>query len=116
MTTPFEHYSRTPRGRRLTAIVNDPARYSEYRAFSREGFPAVTALVSQVKSELEGLRHSNPREFDAAKQFVGWAVGAVMRSHGHEIVGKKRVPGGLFTVGTIWSGEPTTQPATRQAA
>jgi uncharacterized cupin superfamily protein len=35
---------------------------------------------------------------------------------GTVIVGKKRVPGGLFTVGTIWSGEPTTQPATGQAA
>lgn len=116
MTTPFEHYSRTPRGRRLTAIVNDPARYPEYRAFSREGFPAVMALVSLVRFELEGLRLSNRREFDAAKQFVGWAAGAVMRRHGHEIVGKKRVPGGLFTVGAIWSSEPMIQPASKQAA
>ena len=116
MTTPFEHYGRTPRGRRLTAIINDPARYPEYRAFSREGFPSVTALVSLVRSELEGLRLSDRREFDAAKQFVGWAVGAVMRSHGHKIVGKKRVPGGLFIVGAIWSGEPMAQPAPKQAA
>jgi hypothetical protein len=103
MTAPFEHYSRAPRGQRVAAIIHDSARYPEYRAFSREGFAAVTALVSQVKSELEGLRRSNRREFDAAKQFVGWAAGAVMRSHGHEIVGKKRVPGSLFTVGAIWS-------------
>jgi hypothetical protein len=116
MTAPFEHYSRTPRGRRLAAIINDPARYPEYRAFSREGFPAVTALVSLIKSELEGFRRSNSREFDAAKQFVGWAVGAVMRSHGHEIVGKKRVPGGLFTVVTIWSSEPNDPTRTKQAA
>src|ERR1700732_5302266 len=115
MTTRFEAYIHTPRGQRLAAIVNHPARYPEYRAFSREGFPAVTALVSLVKSELEGLRRSNRREFDTAKQFVGWAVGAVMRSHGHEIVGKKRVPGGLFTVGAIWTGEPMAQPAPKQA-
>ena len=78
MTTPFDYYSRTPRGQRLAAIINDPVRYAEFHAFSREGFPAVTALVSLVKPELEALRHSNRREFDAAKQFVGWAVGVIM--------------------------------------
>lgn len=76
----------------------------------------MTALVSLVKSELKSLRRSNRRELDAAKQFIGWAVGAVMSGHGHEIVGKKRVPGDLFTVGAIWSGEPIVQPETKQAA
>jgi hypothetical protein len=116
MTTPSEVYGRTPRGQRLAAIVDDPDRYPEYRAFSREGFPAVTALVSLVTPELEALRHSNRREFDAAKQFVGWAVGVIMRAHGHVIVGRSRVPGGLFTVGAIWSGEPTVNPEMSRAA
>jgi hypothetical protein len=107
MTTPSEHYGRTPRGQRLATIIDDPARYPEYCAFSREGFPAVTALLSLVKPELEALQHSDRREFDAAKQFVGWAIGVVMRARGHEIVGKKRVPGGLFTVGAIWSSAPS---------
>jgi hypothetical protein len=111
MTTRFESYGRTPRGSRLAAIVRDPARYPEYRAFSREGFPAVTALVSLVRPELEHLRRSDRREFDAAKQFAGWAVGSVMRDHGHAIIGRSRVPGGLFTVGAIWSGEPKAHPA-----
>jgi len=106
----------TPRGQRLAAIVNDPARYPEYRAFSRDGFPAVTALVSLIEPELEPLIRRDRREFDAAKQYIGWAIGVVMRSHGHEIVGKKRVPGGLFTVGATWTGEPITQPAAKQAA
>jgi hypothetical protein len=66
MPTPFEHYGRTLRGRQLAAIINDPDRYPEYRAFSREGFPAVTALLSLVKPELEALRRSDRREFDAA--------------------------------------------------
>jgi hypothetical protein len=79
MTTCFEAYSHTPRGQRLAAIINAPARYPEYRAFSREGFPAITALVSLLKPELEALRLADRRAFDAAKQFVGWAVGAVMR-------------------------------------
>src|ERR1700693_3915297 len=81
MTTRFNAYSRTPRGQRLAAIVDDPDRYPEYRAFSREGFPAVTALVSLVEPELGALRHSDRREFDAAKQFVGWAVGVIMCAH-----------------------------------
>jgi hypothetical protein len=108
MTSRFEAYCHTPRGQRLAAIINAPARYPEYQAFSREGFPAVTALVSLVRPELEHLRRSNRREFDASKQFVGWAMGSVMRDRGHEIIGLSRVPGGLFTVGAIWSGEPKT--------
>ena len=62
------------------------------------------------------LAEFESRLFDAAKQFVGWAVGAVMRSRGHEIVGRSRVPGGLFTVGAIWSGEPIVNPEMSQAA
>ena len=46
----------------------------------------------------------------------GWAVGAIMRTHGHAIVGRSRVSGGLFTVGAIWSGEPTVKPEMSQAA
>lgn len=116
MTIPSEIYGRTPRGQRLAAIINDPNRYAEYRAFSREGFPAVTALVSFVAPELDALRRSDRREFDAAKQFIGWAVGAVLRARGHTIVGRCRVPGGLFTVGSIWSAEPTGKLKMRQAA
>jgi hypothetical protein len=104
MTTRFKSYSRTSLGQRLSAIIKDPARYPEYQAFSREGFPAVTALVSLLKPELVPLRLADWREFDAAKQYVGWAVGSVMRDHGHEIIGRSRVPGGLFSVGAIWSG------------
>lgn len=106
MTTRFESYGRTPLGRRLAAITSAPERYAEYRAFSRGGFPAVIALVSLARPELETLRHSNRLEFDAAKQFAGWAVGRIMRDHGHKTVGRSRVPGGLFTVGAIWSAEP----------
>jgi hypothetical protein len=116
MTAPFETYGRTPRGRRLASIVDAPERYAEYRAFSREGFPAVTALVSLIEPELEPLRLANRPEFHAGKQFVGWAVGAVMRGHGHIVVGRSRVPGGLFTVGAIWSAEPKPYPAQNRAA
>jgi len=116
MTAPFGAYGRTPRGQRLASIVNAPGRYAEYRAFSREGFPAVTALVSLIEPELEPLRLANRPEFHAAKQFVGWAVGKIMRGHGHEIAGRSRVPGGLFIVGTIWSDEPNLHSARSRAA
>jgi hypothetical protein len=116
MTTPSEIYGRTPRGQRLAVIVRDPDRYPEYRAFSREGFPAVTAVLSLVMPELEPLRHSDRREFDVAKQFVGWAVGVIMRARGHAIVGRSRVPGGLFSVGAIWSGQPTVNREMSRAA
>ena len=91
-------------------MISTPERYAEYRAFSREGFPAITALVSVVRPALEPLRRSERREFDAAKQFVGWAVGRITRDHGHKTVGRSRVPGGVFTVGAIWSAEPTSTP------
>jgi hypothetical protein len=101
MTTRFESYGRTALGRRLAEIVTAPERYGEYRAFSREGFPAVTARISLMRPELEPLRRTKRQEFQAAKQFVGWAVGQIMRDHGHKTVGRWRVPGSLFTVGAI---------------
>jgi hypothetical protein len=48
-------------------------------------------LVSLVKPVLDAVRLVSPREFNAAKQFVGWAVGRIMRNHGHKIVGRSRV-------------------------
>jgi hypothetical protein len=108
MTSRFQSYGRTSLGRRLASMISAPERYAEYRAFSREGFAAITALVSLVRPEIEPLRHSDRMEFDAAKQFVGWAIGQIMRDHGHKIVGRARVPGGLFTVGAIWTAEPAS--------
>jgi len=107
MATRFEYYGQTARGRQLASLIDTPERYPEFRAFSREGFPAVTALVSILSPFLEPLRTSDPAELDAAKQFVGWFVGEIMRRHGHTIVRKARsVPGKLFNVGAVWSAAP----------
>jgi hypothetical protein len=116
MTSPCERYGRTEIGQRLVAIINDPARYPEYRAFSREGYPAATALISLVRPELERLRRSDPNAFLSANQYIGWALGQVMRIHGHQVVGRRRVPGGLITQAAVWSGEPVIEPAARKAA
>jgi len=103
----FDSYGLSPRGQELTHIIDTPDRYVEFRAFSREGFSAVTALVSQLRPILEALRESSPAAFDSAKQFVGFYVGTIMRRHGHSIIKKSvRVPGKLFTVGALWSPAP----------
>jgi hypothetical protein len=116
MTTPCERYGDTKSGRRLAAIVDDPARYPEYCAFSREGYPAVMAIVSLIRPELERLRLTDPKAFDAAKQYVGWAVGQVMRARGHQMRGRRRVRGRLMTLGATWSAEPVVRAAPRKAA
>lgn len=109
MTSRFESFGHTTLGQELTHIIDTPDRYVEFRAFSREGFPAVAALVSQLSPILEPLRESNPAEFDSAKQFVGYFTGLIMRRHGHSIIKKSvRVPGKLFTVAALWSPEPTS--------
>ena len=106
-TTRFEHFGHTPFGERLRALIDTPERYIEFRAFSREGFPAVTALVSVLSPILEPLRSADRAQFDAAKQFAGWLTGVIMRRHRHIIVRKSaRVPGKLFNVAAVWSEEP----------
>lgn len=113
MTSRFASFAKSPRGQELTNIIDTQDRYAEFRAFSREGFPAVAALVSQLRPILEPLRGSNPAEFDSAKQFIGFYVGSIMRRRGHSIVKKSvRVPGKLFTVGALWSPAPTADCAT----
>jgi len=72
------------------------------------------AIVSLVRPELERLR-PDPKEFDAAKQYIGWVVGRVMRAHGHQIIKRRRVPGGLMTLGAVWTGEPVMSPVARRA-
>jgi hypothetical protein len=107
MSSRFESFEQTPRGQELTSIIDTSDRYIEFRAFSREGFPAVTALVSELAPILEPLRESSPTEFKSAKQFVGYHVGSIMRRHGHSIVNESvRVPGKLFTVAALWSPKP----------
>jgi hypothetical protein len=107
MPTRFAYYGQSVRGRQLAAMIDTQDRYVEFRAFSREGFPAVTALVSVLSPVLEPLRLTDPAEFDAAKQFVGWFTGEILRDHGHKIIRKsKSVPGKLFNVGAVWSAAP----------
>jgi hypothetical protein len=108
MATRFEYFGRTSLGLELGRLIDTADRYIEFRAFSREGFPAVTALVSVLSPVLEPLRRTDLPKFKAAKQFVGWFTGEIMRRHGHTIIQtSKSVPGKLFTVGALWSAAPT---------
>ncbi len=122
MTARFEAFAATPLGKTIGNTIDTDVRYIEFRAFSREGFPAVTALVSDLKPILEPLRATDPALFDSAKQFVGWKVGGVMRARGHQIARKAaRVPGKLFTVAAVGgpplpeARHPVAQPFSRIA-
>jgi hypothetical protein len=109
MSSRFESFGQTARGQELASIIDTRDRYIELRAFSREGFPAVTALVSELQPILEPLRECSPAEFKSAKQFVGFFVGSIMRRHGHSIINDSvRVPGKLFTVAALWSPQPAS--------
>lgn len=102
MAVRFGDYGKTDLGRRITAVVMAPDRYIEMAAFSREGFPAVTALVSLLEDAVPEAQKDH-----RAKQFIGWLVGEVMREHGHTMVKRAaRVPGRFFTVAAVWSPYP----------
>jgi hypothetical protein len=117
MSARFDHFGATALGQQLAGIIDGPNSYLEMRAFSREGFPAITALVSLLRDVLEPLRGSDPKLFDTAKQFCGFRVGKTMRGHGHVIVRRAaRVPGRLFTVAAVWSGAPVGTGTTATAA
>lgn len=104
MTTRFESFGKTPLGIEIAAVVDQPNRLIEFDAFSREGFPAVTALVSQLTPLLERVKRDNPAQFGPSKQFVGWYVGQQLRAADRTMVKEsKAVPGKLFSVGAVWS-------------
>lgn len=94
----------TELGQRLEAVIDTPVRYVEYVAFSRQDWPAITALVPLLLEEF-GQDALN----DAYKQFCGAMVGEVMRRYGHGMVNpRRRVSGKLFVYGAVWSieGDP----------
>ncbi len=104
MGNQFDSFAMTPLGRRILHVMDQPDRLAEYRAFSREGYPAVTALVSELTPVLEPVRHHEPKSFNLAKQFVGNRVGIVMREAGYAVAkAGVRVPGKLFTVAALWA-------------
>lgn len=104
MNNRFTEFSQSPLGRKIVSIIDTQDRHIEFAAFSREGFPAVTALVSELTPVLETARQSDPKVFNFAKQFIGDYVGGMMRAQDFEIAHKaKSVPGKLFTVGAVWA-------------
>lgn len=104
MSSRFEAFQATELGQKITAIIDVPDRLVEFDAFSREGFPAVTAIVSELSPLLMPIKETKPSQFNEAKQFVGWYVGQIMRKAGRSIVrSSKSVPGKLFSVGAVWA-------------
>ena len=100
----YDSFARTGLGRQIAAIIDRKDRQIEFNAFSREGFPAVTALVFELSPELLKLKSSDPKLFNFAKQFVGAYVGDMMKEADYSIDRPaKAVPGKLFTVGAVWA-------------
>lgn len=102
MSGQFINFEKTPLGMALKALVHKKDRLIEFEAFSREGFPAVTALVSEVAEVLEEHRCHDPKTRNFAKQSVGAFVAEVMMSEGYENVRSRSVPGKTFTTGALW--------------
>jgi hypothetical protein len=100
MSSRFSDFEATPLGQELKALVDGKDRLIEFKAFSREGFPAVTALVSEASQLLKNKTDVKERNF--IKQSIGDFVGRVMRAAGYEKVGQRSVPGKLFSVGALW--------------
>ncbi|MFN3469284.1 MAG: hypothetical protein ACK4Z7_06230 [Novosphingobium sp.] len=98
----FAQFERTELGIALKSLAQAPERIIEYRAFSREGFPAVTALVSEVRPFLMELKEKDPKAFNFAKQSIGDWVAKVMMADGYEKAGQRTVPGKVFTTGALW--------------
>lgn len=100
MSSRFAEFEKDALGQKLKALVGGKERLIEFEAFSREGFPAVTALVSQASFLLKDIEDVKERNF--IKQSIGDFVARVMRDAGYEKVGQRSVPGKLFTVGALW--------------
>lgn len=107
MNNRFKDFAESQLGQQIVSIIDRKDRIIELAAFSREGFPAVTALVSELEPVLQPLRNADPKGFNFAKQFVGDYVGNLMKSNGYEMSrSAKSVPGKLFNVGAVWQ-KPT---------
>ncbi|PIX67664.1 MAG: hypothetical protein COZ43_00285 [Sphingomonadales bacterium CG_4_10_14_3_um_filter_58_15] len=103
MTGRFDDFENTELGLQLDSLINQKDRLIEMKAFSREGFPAVTALVSEMGEVLKDYKKTDIKKFNFAKQFVGDRVAKIMREAGYKkIKTQKSVPGKLFTVGAVW--------------
>lgn len=103
MNNRFKELCDSQLGQQIINTIDRENRIIEFAAFSREGFPAVTALVSELGPILLPLREADPKGFNFAKQFVGDYVGNIMKSNGYEMSrSAKSVPGKLFNVGAVW--------------
>ena len=106
MTIEFNNFEASPLGTQLMELVSGSTRLTEFKAFSREGYPAVTAIVSEASKLLQDHDVSVTKERNFVKQCIGDFVARVMRDAGYIKVGSRSVPGKLFSTGAIWAPRP----------
>ena len=99
----FDKFEETPLGQALFALTQGKERRIEFEAFSREGFPAVTALVSLVAKIFADHNVTETKVRNFAKQSVGAWIAPVMIDAGYTKVGQRSVPGKTFSVGALWA-------------
>ena len=99
----FINFAASPLGTVLMELVSGSTRLTEFKAFSREGYPAVTAIVSEASKILQDHDVSVIKERNFVKQSIGDFVARVMRDAGYIKVGSRSVPGKLFSTGAIWA-------------
>ena len=103
MSIEFNNFEGSELGQLLTKMISGEDRLIEFKAFSREGYPAVTAIVSEVSQLLQDHDVTVIKERNFVKQCIGDFVGRVMREEGYIKSGSRSVPGKLFSTGAIWT-------------
>ena len=103
MSIEFNNFEGSELGKVLMELVSGDTRLIEFKAFSREGYPAVTAIVSEVSKIMQDHNVSVTKERNFVKQSIGDFVARVMRDAGYIKAGSRSVPGKLFSTGAIWT-------------
>jgi hypothetical protein len=108
MSSRFESFANTPIGITLSDAIDTFDRFSEFRALSEAGKPAVQAIARDVAPIIERLPTKEQR--DAASQFCGWYVAQIMRSAGYEIAQSRgRVSDAPYQTGAVWQANRAVQ-------
>jgi hypothetical protein len=101
MSGQYESFANTPIGIALSDAIDTLERFSEFRALTEAGKPAVQAIARDVAPIIEAL--PTKKERDAASQFCGWYVAQIMRSSGYEIAQNRgRVSNAPYQTGAVW--------------
>ncbi len=102
MVIEYVNFEGSALGQALKNLIDGPERLVEFKAFSREGYPALTALVSEATQLLKKFEVTETRDRNYVKQNIGDYVARIMRDAGYVKANQRSVPGKLFSSGACW--------------